>query len=97
MGYTTDAVIRQASHQHPTALTRLFIRGVRKDLANLNQELLQECWNIWMPITPPQNDPTIHECNIINWNDTTQEAKYMEWDQQTLDMVTSNKPTSPTT
>eukprot|EP00972_Heterocapsa_arctica_P061730 9103609-Heterocapsa_arctica.AAC.1 len=30
MGYTTNDVVRQASHQHPTALTRLFIRGVRK-------------------------------------------------------------------
>eukprot|EP00972_Heterocapsa_arctica_P064044 9449115-Heterocapsa_arctica.AAC.1 len=86
MGYTTNDVIRQASHQHPTAFTRIYIRGVRKELADLNQELLQEWWNLRMPRAQLQNEPTIHECNIINWNDTTQEARDMEWDQRTLDM-----------
>eukprot|EP00972_Heterocapsa_arctica_P003145 468392-Heterocapsa_arctica.AAC.1 len=91
MGYVTNDVTRQASHHHPTALTRLFIKAVRRDLADLNPDLLHECWTPWQPRAQPNNEPTIDDCNIIQWNDTTQEAMNMEWDQRTMDPVTSNK------
>eukprot|EP00972_Heterocapsa_arctica_P071342 10538753-Heterocapsa_arctica.AAC.1 len=91
MGYVAASYTRQASHQHSTVLSCYFIRAVRRDLADLHPRLLQVCWSTWLTHDRACQGPTVEQCHIFHWDDTTEHARSMEWDQRTLDLVTSQR------